>query len=305
MTLTWVFTVLTVVALAHASGRSNAAGKRGAWHQLCDGLCTILLRAIHLAFTIHRSFQAWVHNSLNQAQFDVRELLEDDDSDEILVKRAKLIELFESLTQKPEHFAAILAEEDEPVDSVETLCAWCVMAKVPCLTVYKKNGGLRQSFDDIAYRLGSSKSILRAANGRAARICLRDGDRIEYIGTDVNAVLAAEQQFNIHISLWSRSNGFPSLVGLAKDMCRQVDIGTLAPKDIDEHHVAARLKHPAGFVHPDLILLYDDLVCIPEFPPWQLQDSEVYHIRSAAKGLDDAFYRALLGYGRIERRWGK
>ncbi|KAJ1942825.1 hypothetical protein EC988_006390, partial [Linderina pennispora] len=74
MAMTWVFTVLAVAVLAHLSGRSSAAGKRSARQQLCDGLCTILLRALHLAFTIHRSFQAWVHNSLNQAQFDVREL---------------------------------------------------------------------------------------------------------------------------------------------------------------------------------------------------------------------------------------
>ncbi|KAJ1934264.1 hypothetical protein EC988_008861, partial [Linderina pennispora] len=229
----------------------------------------------------------------------------DDDTDEIAAKRAKLAGLFESLPQKPEHFAAIIAEEDEPVNSVETLCAWCVMAKVPCLTVYTRNDGLRQSFDDIAYRLGSSKSVLRAANGRAARICLRDGDRIEYIGTDIDTVLATEQQFDVHVSLWSRRNGFPSLVGVARDMCRQAEMGSLAPKDIDEQYVAARLKHPGGFVHPDLVLLYDDLVCIPEFPPWELQNSEVYQIRAAAKDLDDAFYRALMGYGRIERRWGK
>ncbi|ORX67907.1 hypothetical protein DL89DRAFT_269091 [Linderina pennispora] len=293
MAMTWVFTVLAVAVLAHLSGRSSAAGKRSAWQQLCDGLCTILLRALHLAFAIHRSFQAWVHNSLNQAQFDVRELLEDDDTDEIAAKRAKLAGLFESLPQKPEHFAAIIAEEDEPVNSVETLCAWCVMAKVPCLTVYTRNG---QSFDDIAYRLGSSKSVLRAANGRAARICLRDGDRIEYIGTDVDTVLATEQQFDIHVSLWSRRNGFPSLVGVARDMCRQAEMGSLTPKDIDEQYVAARLKHPGGFVHPDLVLLYDEP---------GLQNSEVYQIRAAAKDLDDRVLQSAHGLRTYRAPLGK
>ncbi|KAJ1960044.1 hypothetical protein GGI12_004016 [Dipsacomyces acuminosporus] len=278
----------------------------------------------------------WVQSSLTQAEFDVQELLRGDETDDIVARRNKLADFLTTLPQRPEHFAAVLPEvgcsegEDAgettastaataavavsaavaadattELDSVETLCAWCILAKVPCLSIYKIDGSLKRSFDSIAQRLKTSERIKRAANGRIPQICLDDGEHTEYLGVDSEATLAPGHRFDIHVSLWSRKDGYPSLVSLAQDLCGQVEVGRLSPKAIDEAFVAEKLKNAAGFKHPELVLLYDDLVCLPEFPPWQLQSSEVFQIGSAARNLDMAVLQALVSYARIEKRWGK
>ncbi|KAI8324280.1 hypothetical protein GQ54DRAFT_285100 [Martensiomyces pterosporus] len=320
LVVAWLVTLLSLATLAHFSGQTSedGKGKRGVWQQLCDGVCAIILRVVHLAFAIHRSFQAWVQSSLTQAEFDVQELLQGDETDDIVARRNRLADFLTTLPQRPEHFAAIIPEpsarEDDAdeaaaivrgVDSVETLCAWCILAKVPCLTVYSKDGGLKSSLDSIAYRLRTSKMLERAANGRVPQICLEDGEHIEYLGTDAESAAAPGHRFDIRVSLWSREDGYPSLARLSQELCRLAEVGSLNAKDIDEAYIAAKLKHAAGFPHPELVLLYDDLVCLPEFPPWQLQSSEVFQIGSAAGSLDGAVCRALVSYARIEKRWGK
>ncbi|KAJ1922063.1 hypothetical protein GGI09_000027 [Coemansia sp. S100] len=320
----WLVTILLLAALAHVGGNgdqkvTSKAQKRNAWQQLCDGLCVLILRAAHLAFTIHRSFQAWVQNSLSQAELDVQELLQGDDTEELTEKRQHLADFLQSLPQRPEHFAVILPETNEcgqggtmacEVDAVETLCTCALLAKVPRLTVYTRNGSLKTSFDEIAYRLRKSSMTQRvAANGRMARICLDDGNHVEYSGgddMDADADLHTERPLSLHVSLWSRDNGYPALARLARELAGQAECGRLPSSSVDEPCVATKLVDAAGHQHPDLVLLYDDLVCIPDFPPWQLQNSEVFQVGSAtARSLGNAVLSAFASYANIEKRWGK
>ncbi|KAJ2861519.1 hypothetical protein GGH94_004849 [Coemansia aciculifera] len=320
----WLVTILLLAALAHVGGNGDQeitrkTLKRNAWQQLCDGLCALVLRAAHLAFTIHRSFQAWVQNSLSQAELDVQELLQGDDTEELTEKRQHLADFLQSLPQRPEHFAVILPEANEcsqggtmafEVDAVETLCTCALLAKVPRLTVYTRNGSLKTSFDEIAYRLRKSSMTQRVtANGRMARICLDDGKHVEYSGgddMDVDADLCIERPLSLHVSLWSRDNGYPALARLARELAGQAECGRLPSGSIDESYVATKLVDAAGHQHPDLVLLYDDLVCIPDFPPWQLQNSEVFQVGSAtARSLGNAVLSAFASYANIEKRFGK
>ncbi|KAJ2033889.1 hypothetical protein H4S03_005347 [Coemansia sp. S3946] len=289
----WLVTILLLAALAHVGGNgdqkvTSKAQKRNAWQQLCDGLCVLILRAAHLAFTIHRSFQAWVQNSLSQAELDVQELLQGDDTEELTEKRQHLADFLQSLPQRPEHFAVILPETNE--------CG--------------QGGSLKTSFDEIAYRLRKSSMTQRvAANGRMARICLDDGNHVEYSGgddMDADADLHIERPLSLHVSLWSRDNGYPALARLARELAGQAECGRLPSSSVDEPCVATKLVDAAGHQHPDLVLLYDDLVCIPDFPPWQLQNSEVFQVGSAtARSLGNAVLSAFASYANIEKRWGK
>ncbi|KAJ2377626.1 hypothetical protein H4S02_007598 [Coemansia sp. RSA 2611] len=320
----WLVTILLLAALAHVSGNvdreaTGKAPKRSAWQQLSSGFCALVLRAAHLAFTIHRSFQAWVQNSLSQAELDVQELLQGDDTEELAEKRQHLADFLQSLPQRPEHFAVILPEASEcsqggtvacEVDAVEILCTCALLAKVPRLTVYTRNGSLKTSFDEIAYRLRKSSMTQRvAANGRVPRICLEDGNHVEYSGgndMDADADSRTEPPHALHVSLWSRDNGYPALVRLARELADQEECERLPSGSIDEACVVAKLVDTAGHPHPDLVLLYDDLVCIPDFPPWQLQNSEVFQVGSAAaRSLGNAVLCAFASYANIERRWGK
>ncbi|KAJ2448137.1 hypothetical protein GGF42_005217 [Coemansia sp. RSA 2424] len=323
----WLVAILLLAALAHVGGNGDheAMGKRtkeSARQQVVDGLCALILRAAHLAFSIHRSLQAWVQNSLSQTELDVQELLQGDDTEELAEKRQHLADFLQSLPQRPEHFAVILPEADEgtqgvgstmacEVDAVETLCTCALLAKVPRLTVYTRNGkcSLKTSFDEIAYRLRKSSMTQRvAANGRMPRIRLDDGSHAECSGGDVDADVdpRIECPPTLHVSLWSRDNGYPALARLARELAGQAECGRLLSGSVDESCVAEHLKDAAGHQHPDLVLLYDDLVCIPDFPPWQLQNSEVFQVGPAtARSLGNAVLCAFASYANIERRWGK
>ncbi|KAJ1940924.1 hypothetical protein GGF37_003773, partial [Kickxella alabastrina] len=43
--------------------------------QIFDGLCYAILRFLHLAFAVHKSFQSWVQMTLLQNEVDVHDLL--------------------------------------------------------------------------------------------------------------------------------------------------------------------------------------------------------------------------------------
>ncbi|KAJ1900881.1 hypothetical protein LPJ66_001173 [Kickxella alabastrina] len=269
--------------------------------QIFDGLCYTILRFLHLAFAVNKSFQSWVQMTLLQNEADVHDLLLSDRP--ALVEERMELEIFLlSLPQRPEHFAVVLPDghTDDIVDDVEALCAWSGMAKIPRLTVYTRDGRLKDSADAIEARLRKSKIISRAYDNKPPSIILDLGTH------HAKRHITSPGNHPLHVSLWSREDGFPALVELSRSLAKQVSTGTLSAKSIDETMVASLLKDPFGFAHPELLLLYDDLLCIPEFPPWQLQNTEVYQIgQGSVKSLGDAVVRALGSYAKIEKRWGK
>ncbi|KAJ2826154.1 hypothetical protein IWW50_002513 [Coemansia erecta] len=310
MAALWCFISLVLLAvLAHIRGSRS---KQGARQQLLDGACAVVLRSVQLAFAVHRSFQAWVQNSLTQAGLDMQELLQGDDTDAVLAKRQQLSDLLASLPQRPTHLAVVLPEravrESEAVggilageaDDVEVLCAWGLLARIPRLSIYTRDGSLGCSFDSIAGRLRNSKMAARAFSGRTPNICLESGARVEQLWAPSDPGRA-----DIHISLWSRDHGYPSIVRVARELAREAQSGVLSLADIDEKCVADRLRDPRGSKHPELVLLLDDLPCMSEFPPWQLQNAELVQIGSGARSLGDGVFRALVCFAKIEMRWGK
>ncbi|KAJ2661938.1 hypothetical protein IW148_003145 [Coemansia sp. RSA 1199] len=306
-----VWFILSVLAVVLV----RASGYRSKWkvrQQLLDGACAVVLRSVQLAFAVHRSFQAWVQNSLTQAGLDMQELLQGDDTEAVLAKRQQLSDLLASLPQRPEHLAVILPEskvrENEAigtmlageVDDVEVLCAWGLLAKISHMSIYTRDGSLSRSFDSIAGRLRNSKMVARAFDGRTPNICLEAKSQVEHICAHSDS-----SQPDIHICLWSRDHGYPSIAKLAQELAREVQSGALSPTAITEACVATRLQDSRGCKHPELVLLLDDLPCMSEFPPWQLQNSELVQIGSGERSLGDAVFRALVRFAKIEMRWGK
>ncbi|KAJ2848929.1 hypothetical protein IWW36_002989 [Coemansia brasiliensis] len=304
---------LSLVLLAAVAHVGSSRDKQSIKEQLLNGICAIALRLIQLVFAIHCSFQAWVQDSLSQARIDMQELLQGDDTDVVLAKRQELSDLLASLPQRPEHLAVALPEtsvrENEAIgsmlageiDDVEVLCAWSLLAKIPRLSIYSRDGSLDCSFDSIAGRLRNSKMLARGFNGRTPDICLESSTRSEHICANSDTASRPD----IYISLWSRKDGYPSLTKLAQKLSRRVQAGELASAAVIENLVADELRDPHGYKHPDLLLLLDDLPCVNEFPPWQLQNAELVQISSGARSLGDAVYRALLCFAKIEMRWGK
>ncbi|KAJ2806435.1 hypothetical protein H4R20_001689 [Coemansia guatemalensis] len=318
-TLVWVVPVLLLAAVARAGSASSSDGKnkRNMKQQLFDGACTLALRSAHLVFAIHRSFQKWVQCSLSQAGLDVQELLEANDTDAIMERRQRLGDYLASLPQRPEHLAVILPEASvresqgaqrlltSCIDDVEALCAWTLLARVPRLSIYTRDGSTDAVFDGIASRLRNSKMAARAFNGRTPEICLESKDRTEHLRADADAPVPLGYRPDIHISLWTREHGYPSLVKLSQELARKVQCNELSSSDITENLVAGCLRDPAGHRHPELLLLCDELAHIPEFPPWQLQDVELVQADSSSRSIGDAVCTALAGYAKIEKRWGK
>ncbi|KAJ2083424.1 hypothetical protein H4R24_000803 [Coemansia sp. RSA 988] len=305
------------LARVGSDSSSDRKNKRDMKQQLFDGACTLALRSTHLVFAIHRSFQKWVQSSLTQAGLDVQELLEANDTDAIMERRQRLRDYLASLPQRPEHLAVILPEArvresreaqhllTSCIDDVEALCAWTLLARVPRLSIYTRDGSTEAAFDAIATRLRNSKMAARAFNGRTPDICLECKDRTEHLRADAEAPVPSDYRPDIHISLWSRGHGYPSLVKVSQELAHKVQCKTLSPSNITEGLVAGCLRDPAGHRHPELLLLCDELAHIPEFPPWQLQDVELVQADSSSRSIGDAVCTALAGYAKIEKRWGK
>ncbi|KAJ1647894.1 hypothetical protein LPJ64_000780 [Coemansia asiatica] len=330
-TTLWFLSLLPLAALVHLGGQANKrpwSMKRLSGQQILDVLCALALRIVHLVFAIHRSFQMWVQRSLTQAEFDVQELLQGEDTDELADKRQNLADFLASLPQRPENFAVVLPELHEcvelkesllcDIDSVETLCAWGLLAKMPRLTIYTQDGRLKNAIDDIGHRLRQSKMVQRAFGGSSTPSIVLENCSSKYSSNSIHTETLPNPVTNpgipgndykekpdINISLWSRDDGFPALSEFSRILAKRAKAGMLKPRCIDEHLVAEELRDKAGHAHPDLMLLYSDLLCIPEFPPWQMQNTEVFQIGSEAKGLGDAVVRALTSYAKIEKRWGK
>ncbi|KAJ1664708.1 hypothetical protein IW140_003961 [Coemansia sp. RSA 1813] len=313
--LIWVGTVLLVAALTHIGGRkdksSSGPSKQSARQQLCDGACVIALRFIHLGVNIHRSFQEWVQSSLNQAGLDVHELLEGDDNEVVAVRRQQMADFLTSLPQRPVHLAVILPEAHEDiVNDVEILCASSLLAKVPRLTVYIRGEVIKDSAEAISSRLRKSKIAARAF-GSTPRIDLNSGnDHVEHLGVDTGRIPDAEleeRKPDIYVSLWSRNDSYPALSALARELASQTQCGLLDAKRVDEEFIKNRLADPSGYCHPDLVVLVDDLACLPEFPPWQLQNAEMVQLSTsnAVDGLGGVVFSALVRYAKVEKRWGK
>ncbi|KAJ2778311.1 hypothetical protein H4R18_004674 [Coemansia javaensis] len=300
----WLVALVVLVALARVRG---GRVKRGARRPLLDGACAAALRLVQLAFAAHASLQAWVRGSLAQAGLDVHELLLGGDPDAAL---ERVGDFLAALPQRPEHLAVILPDAalrargpppglaPSDVDNVEALCAWCLVAGVPRLSVYARDGGLEALVDPIAARLRDSKMAPRAFGGRTPAIRLEGAGRAESLG-------ARLERPDLCVALWSRAHGYPALAALARDLCGAVRRGALAPADVTEARVAARLRDPAGAKHPELVVLWDGLACLPEFPPWQLQDAELVQVRPGTRSVGDALCRALAEYAAVEKRWGK
>ncbi|PIA16665.1 hypothetical protein COEREDRAFT_86753 [Coemansia reversa NRRL 1564] len=311
--------LLAAVARVGSASNSNSDGrnKRDMKQQLFDGACTLALRSAHLVFAIHHSFQKWVQCSLTQAGLDVQELLDANDTDAIMERRQRLSDCLASLPQRPEHLAVILPEArvrecqgmqrllTSCVDDVEALCAWTLLARVPRLSIYTRDDSAGALFDSIASRLRNSKMAARAFNGRTPDICLGSKNRTEHLRADADAPVPPGYRPDIHISLWSREHGYPSLVKVSQELAHKVQCNMLSSSDITENLVADYLRDSAGHRHPELLLLCDELAHIPEFPPWQLQDVELVQADSSSSGIGDAVCTALASYAKIEKRWGK
>ncbi|KAJ2535307.1 hypothetical protein EV175_006927, partial [Coemansia sp. RSA 1933] len=180
---------------------------------------------------------------------------------------------------------------------------------VPRVTVYTRDEAIKDS-EAVSSRLRRSKMVARAF-GSTPQIDLNSGNgRVEHLGIDTNKVPEkdpgpAEHKPDIYISLWSRTDSYPALSAFARELADQSRRGALEAKHVDETLVTNNLADPSGYCHPDLVVLVDDLACIPEFPPWQLQNAEMVQVgtSSAANSLGGATFGALVRYAKVERRW--
>lgn len=249
--------------------------------QMLDGLCGLALRVAHLLLSIHQLSQAWVHNSLHQARFDVQEILQGEPDE--------LCSFLSTLPQRPETFAVILPDHidsHQEAECVETVCAIAVLAKIPHVIVYSREDGDRTKV--VGDRLEKSETVRRAAE------LVPEPPQIVLNGEDSSSCL--------NVSLWSRDNGYPALVRIAQELASMVREGGMAVESIDEAMVGARMPGK----YPDLVLLYDDLLCLPEFPPWHLQSAEIVQASPTwSKGIGGAVLDALASYAKVNKRWGK
>jgi undecaprenyl diphosphate synthase len=144
----------------------------------------------------------------------------------------------------------------------------------------------------------------------------KEGVRIQFVGhleslpaslqTEIDR--AVEQTRNnpgIRFTVATNYGGRQEIVQACQAIATQVQLGKLAPEDIDEN-LFSRHLYTAGSDDPDLLIRTSGEMRISNFLLWQLAYAELYVTDTLWPDFDLAeFQQALSDYQQRHRRFGK
>jgi undecaprenyl diphosphate synthase len=143
-----------------------------------------------------------------------------------------------------------------------------------------------------------------------------EGVRIQFVGhlqslpTSLQAEIdrAVQQTQNnagIRFTVATNYGGRQEIVHACQEIATQVQLGKLAPEDIDEN-LFSRHLYTAGLEDPDLLIRTSGEMRISNFLLWQLAYAELYVTDTLWPDFDLAeFQQALSDYQQRHRRFGK
>ncbi|QEL63168.1 hypothetical protein CJJ09_005364 [Candidozyma auris] len=113
-----------------------------------------------------------------------------------------------------------------------------------------------------------------------------------------------EGQPTLLISLLSRVDGKPTIVELTKTMCDLTANNDLSVKDITVQLIDEELNELVG-PEPDLLICFDPVLNLHDYPPWHLRLSEFYWEPDNDSVNYPVFIRALRQFSNCKMNVGK
>ncbi|KAF2186804.1 di-trans,poly-cis-decaprenylcistransferas-like protein [Zopfia rhizophila CBS 207.26] len=226
-----------------------------------------------------------------------------------------------NLEKLPDHLSVILEfhENDEDqgnagleglVNDVCELAAWSASVGIPLLSIYEKNGILKncrpQLHASISLTLDSYFGPQRkpSLSLHAPHLPSYSPPSTPPRSSTPNSEGGKTAPHHLTILLLSAADGRETMCDLTKTLSDMAQKDSLNPYDITADLISAELIEAVSG-EPDLLILFSPTVVLKGYPPWQLRLTEIFHLPDN-KGVNyQVFIRALHKYAKVEMRLGK
>lgn len=211
------------------------------------------------------------------------------------------------LAKIPKRLSCIISmrsEDDEnggiegAVSDISELAAWCLSAGIPSLTIYEETGAVKPNLGELERYIQKN---LRAYFGVPTPAFTL---RVPHSNTTVTLGDTSESQPALDIALLSRVDGKPTIVELTKTMSELTANHELSVKDITVQLIDEELNELVG-PEPDLLICFDPVLDLHDYPPWHLRLSELYWDADNDSVNYPVFIRALRQFANCKMNVGK
>lgn len=184
------------------------------------------------------------------------------------------------------------------VSDIAELAAWCLSAGIPSLTIYEETGAVKPHLAELDRYITKN---LRAYFGIPTPAFTL---RVPHSNTTVASGTKTDGQPTLDISLLSRVDGKPTIVELTKTMSELTANRELSVKDITVQLIDEELSELVG-PEPDLLICFDPVLDLHDYPPWHLRLSELYWDPDNDSVGYPVFIRALRQFANCKVNVGK
>lgn len=211
------------------------------------------------------------------------------------------------LAKIPKRVSCIISmrsEDDEnggiegAVSDISELAAWCMCAGIPSLTIYEELGAVTPHLGELERYITKN---LRAYFGVPTPAFTL---KVPHSNTTVSSGSEGEGQPTLDITLLSRVDGKPTIVELTKTISELTANHELSPKDITVQLIDEELCELVG-PEPDLLICFDPVLDLHDYPPWHLRLSELYWDADNDSVNYPVFIRALRQFASCKVNVGK
>lgn len=203
-----------------------------------------------------------------------------------------------SLEKLPVHLGLLIAEEEPSYTDIANLVVWCMAVGISYVSVYDNQGVLRRNSSRLQEEIYRQQQDLLGPEGSKYSVELLSN------GTDKHdhKVLCCQPA----VRVLSPEDGKPSIVQVARQLCRDVEQRTRSAADIDVLLLDALLRESkSNTPDPDLVLKFGPVDSTLGFLPWQIRLTEFISLPSHLDVSYEDLFGALQKFAVCEQRAGK
>ncbi|EEB05540.1 di-trans,poly-cis-decaprenylcistransferase [Schizosaccharomyces japonicus yFS275] len=210
----------------------------------------------------------------------------------------------ESLKKRPKHIAVIVDYSEEGgiealVDSVCELSAWCLCSGIYELTVYEKNGYLKEHPTALQKAI---ESHLPYYFGEL-RINVNVSSPCSPEASAASTTESHSDQTSLNLRLIAREDGRDAIIDLARGLVDLSVKHVITSTQVNMELIDKELSESV-IPEPDLLIVFSKKFRLQGFPPWHLRLCEIYYDESLRGVNYLTYFKALIHYSDAEMRLG-
>lgn len=257
-------------------------------------LCRFLLWSVHLLIQITEALSLIKHNLLHKLKYSSVNSAKLDDAKLVGSAVHRSLDLVRKV---PKHMALVIGEEMISLRDVAHLIVWCLVMRIPHVTLYDVEGMMRKNWVQLYREILICQEKQSISSSTCKVILHPDGKE----SAEKNGKNGYKQ--HIHVYLSSCEDGRPLLVHLARKLCQEVKKGELSPSKIIPALIQQEVSGDRP--DPDALLRFGKIQGVLGYQPWQLRLTEIIALPTHHNIRLSEFLDALRMYDCREQRFGK